>query len=245
LTKIDALKFAAVPDDRQVTLMKMNLKQRLLGCLIFAVLPVGAVKAQSPDADSVYVHRMMSLDRNADGVLDAGELPGKLAQMLQLHDANLDQKLDREELANVESRARQDRMKGANRQQAHPQHEGARYGKFGGAITGHQRLGNAIHGSPLDADQILRFALTFDADRDGGLNADELKRYANALAIRRAQGGRREVPSGEKRQPAALSPESAAPKGLSAPGLDSDEDPFASPDSAAGSKSTKGFTTPN
>lgn len=182
------------------------------------MLPQAAPSQGDPQTLSAYVRRMMSLDRNSDGYLSAGELPGKLSEMLQSYDGNHDGKLSTDELAAVEDAATAGRnptpdSKTSNR--AEPRR---------GAGRSPRRGGGDSPGSPLDARQILRFALTFDVDGDGGLNATELEKYAFALAARRAQQGRpggRRQPDDTEKQP---SPRRNVP-GLDTPG-DHKDDPF-------------------
>lgn len=173
--------------------------------LIFgqSVTCVFAQEAASPPKTpigSAYVQRMMSLDRDKDGFLSASELPGKLSEMLKKHDKNGDNRLGRLELARIEDDAISARDSGAGksaRQAARQRRGGRRAGAAGG--------------SPLDAKQILRFALTFDKDKDGGLSAEELQLYAQALAGRRAQAkklrdanSKSTEPDSEKRPAAGL-----------------------------------------
>ncbi|MEZ6132831.1 MAG: hypothetical protein R3C59_29535 [Planctomycetaceae bacterium] len=133
---------------------------------------------QPPDAQlpvSAYVQRMMTLDRNRDGHLSADELPATLKSLLTTQDGNGDQRLSPEELAVQETATRTHRDPPSDRPKS-----GRQRGGGGGARPERKA-------SPLDARQILRFALTFDVDQDGGLNATELQRYADALAVRRGQ----------------------------------------------------------
>lgn len=166
---------------------------------------------------SAYVQRMMSLDRDKNGFLSVSELPGKLAGIVEQHDLNGDRQLSRSELARIEDgavSARDDRP-GQSARQA------ARQRRGGGRTAG-------VGGSPLDAKQILRFALTFDKDNDGGLSAEELRVYATALAARRAQS--RKMPRGIPKTGKPDS-EKRAPAGLGSPN-DSQEDPFGPPKSS-------------
>lgn len=188
--------------------------------LIFLVSTVPTlVFAQSSNParpeESPYVQRMMSLDRNRDGLLSKEELPGKLSELLS-HDSNSDGKLNARELARIERDAIAKRNGGAvNTESA------------GRGRRGRPRRRNATTGSPLDAQQILRFALTFDADGDGGLNADELQRYAAALAVRRAEARKRHSSNEDETQedPPPRSENPNKPKGLGTPDKD-DKSPF-------------------
>ncbi|MEQ9407872.1 MAG: hypothetical protein RIK87_09090 [Fuerstiella sp.] len=155
-----------------------------------------ATPPQHPESApaSPYVQRMMSLDRDRDGFLSGAELPGKLAEMLKTQDTDDDGKLSPAELAAAENQARAardtrpadtDPRPGGSRRRAG---RGGAPGRGGGRPGG--RASSGGQGSPLDAAQILRFALTFDGDGDGGLNAQELRRYAAALAERRARSRR-------------------------------------------------------
>ena len=180
-----------------------------------------AQEAASPPkkpSGSAYVERMMSLDRDKNGVLSVSELPGKLAGMIEQHDLNGDRQLSRSELAGIEDQAvsaRDNRLGQSTRKAARQRRGGGRGGGRGAGVGG----------SPLDAKQILRFALTFDKDNDGGLSADELRVYATALAARRAQS--RKTSQGNPKTSKSDS-EKRAPAGLGSP-LDSQEDPFGPP----------------
>lgn len=187
---------------------------------------MGQVPAEQPSErpQSVYVQRMMSLDRDADGFLSANELPGKLVDLLK-HDANGDKRLDTLELSSIEQTA----MTGRDDQ------NGKRGDEKPIRRNGRNRnAAAATPGSPFDPEQILRFALTFDADKDGGLDAAELNRYARALASRRAKGRRRN----DAIDPSPRSPKDrqkgTAPKGLGDPSvLDDPALPFGSPPAGA------------
>ncbi len=170
-----------------------------LPCLLILVLatsslpafqpPVNSRPATNKPAASAYVQRMMSLDRNNDGRLSAEELPGKLADLISKHDRNKDKVLTPSELSQMESEAKAARD---NRPAAETSaRRGGPAGRRGRAGRGPRAGANAQRGSPLDAAQILKFALTFDNDGDGGLNAQELQIYADALAIRRAAARKR------------------------------------------------------
>ena len=186
---------------------------------LFGVVTVPSAMAQhETTVKSPYVRRMMSLDRNNDGFLTAAEIPPALSNLLD-HDANGDQRLDASELARIEQKAvgRRDDRPAAN---SDSQPTGRR-GRGG-------RRESGLPASPDDVKQILRFALTFDADEDGGLNASELRKYAAALAARRANGGRRrgERPSAGD----SGSPESKTKTpGLGDPSKQDDASPFGSP----------------
>ena len=177
------------------------------------------VTSQHPQTESAYVRRMMSLDADGSGTLTAEELPGKMSALVEQHDRNGDDQLDVEELSAIESSAHESRTR--------PPAQGSS-GRQGRRRTG----GGATGGSPLDPSQILKYALTFDADGDGGLNSAELRRYAAALAIRRgqgrgplmengppAQGAEPTVqPRGSGRPKASEKAGGAKPKGLSSDG---------------------------
>ncbi len=164
---------------------------------------------------SAYVKRMMSLDRNRDGFLEARELPGTLSQLIGQHDADSDGRLSPQELSSLEDKAM------AVRESQNPAatgDPGKAKGRSGRGPAAGRSQGKA---SPLDAKQILRFALTFDHNGDGGLSADELRRYTVALAARRAAHRASRVPTDGASPASDRSPsqQSAAPaKGLSADG---------------------------
>lgn len=179
----------------------------IIAVCIFPAIAVAqdSTRQQGPQTKSPYVARMMSLDRDRDGVLSKQELPESLTYLFK-HDENNDQKLDASELAKVELAAMAARDDRDSSVQSSRRRRG---GKQGNSAVG--------AGSPLDSEQILRFALTFDANKDGGLDASELRRYANALAIRRAQGRRRDSESNSNEQPSAPLKRDKDVKGLGAP----------------------------
>lgn len=166
---------------------------------------VGKTPSQSP-----YVQRMMSLDRNSDGFLAKNELPGSLAALVAGHDIDGDKMLSPSELSAIEDEALAARQPPQDSQRPRTRN------RSGTGRHGRRQSNTRGDGSPLDSKQILRFALTFDRDKDGGLNAAELQQYATALAKRRARGRRREA-SGSIQ----VAPEEPVnlPKGLGADGL--------------------------
>ena len=209
--------------------MAINHPTQVLTFLVLLAMVNQDSFAQVSESDSAYVARMMSLDRNGDGLLQASELPGKLAELLQKHDSNSDSMLDRSELASIEAKAQSERMSattGSSSDSVRNRGGQVTGGPARGPRGGGRRPAAGVQGSPLDAEQILRFALTFDTDKDGGLNADELKRYASALAVRRAVAQQnRANESGAGAMPKS-SPRDEPPKGLGSPGADTGEDPF-------------------
>ncbi len=161
---------------------------------------------------STYVQRMMSLDRNSDGLLSKAELPGDLAELVAKHDTDGDGSLSPSELAAIEREA----MASRQSQQTNKQPRGGNRPDAG--PRDRRQLNTRGDGSPVDPKQILRFALTFDRDKDGGLNAAELQQYAIALAKRRERGLRQERTGAEQDTP----PNSATlptAKGLGADGV--------------------------
>ncbi|MEZ6121917.1 MAG: hypothetical protein R3C49_01935 [Planctomycetaceae bacterium] len=202
--------------------MMSPMLRTILGAGLIIALGAEMVFSQMPESalggPSAYVQRMLSLDRDGSGTLSASELPGKLGELIRQHDQNADGVLDVSELTQIESAAMQQRNSQAPTSESSENTPGRRGGR---------RAASQEIGSPLDPAQILKFALTFDKDGDGGLNAGELKAYAQALAARRSQGrgplleGRtddpangsgRPSPSATRKNDAAGRP--AAPKGL-------------------------------
>ena len=154
---------------------------------------------------------MMSLDRNSDGLLAKIELPGNLSALIAKHDVNGDGKLSPSELSAIEDKALAARQSPQDSKQP-----GGRNNRPGVGPRGRRQSNAQGNGSPVDSKQILRFALTFDKDKDGGLNAAELQQYATALAKRRAQGRRQESVGPEQDAPTKSGPIS---KGLGADGV--------------------------
>jgi len=161
---------------------------------------------------STYVQRMMSLDRNSDGLLSKAELPGDLADLLAKYDEDGDGNLSPSELSEIEREA----MASRQSQQTNKQPRGN--SRPGAGPRGRRHLNTQGDGSPVDPKQILRFALTFDKDKDGGLNAAELQQYATALAKRRARGLRQPVAGSEQDTPQNSTPLPKV-KGLGADGV--------------------------
>ncbi|HIE97150.1 MAG TPA: hypothetical protein EYG03_01590 [Planctomycetes bacterium] len=164
--------------------------------------PQAGKSAADTENLSPYVRRMMSLDRNSDGRLSKNELPGDLAALLTKHDKDGDGNLTPPELSAIEREAM------ASRQSQQTNKQPRRSRRPGAGPRGRRQLNTSGDGSPVDPKQILRFALAFDKDKDGGLDAAELRQYATALAKRRERG---------LRQPVAGSAQDAPPKSAPLP----------------------------
>lgn len=177
----------------------------------FLLLDAASCQPSLESEQSAFVRRMLSLDRDKDGVLSGTELPGTMKDLLQ-HDENSDGKLNAAELALAEQAAKSTRSSHA------PEPAGSSRKGRRGRVTGSNRRAG---GSPLDAAQIIRFAKSFDADGDGILNAAELKKYAIALAARKT----RDRSKSTAREP-VQSTGSQPPAGLKAPSSLEDSDPF-------------------
>lgn len=148
--------------------------------------------ATAPTAGEI-LKRLKSSDQNSDGLVDESELPPLFQRHFADADANKDQYLDTRELV-----------------------------RLAGTIVKPRSTQSTPAVSPEDVQQVLDFALEFDKDNDGGLNAAELTEYAKATALRRAQnGGRRRGRGQDGGRP------SDAPKGLGAPEVGT-SDPFGS-----------------
>lgn len=229
----------------------MNHRQTTSSLVTFSVLSIVAIipfsnsnAALATQAESAFAKRMMTMDRNKDGYLTAEEIPKSLLKGIMDADLNKDGKWTAKELSTVSMQAMKDRAdtsaaagntKVGNRRQNR---------------SGRGRLGRGPArpdtgpGSPLDAAQILKFALTFDIDKDSGLNPDELRRYASALAKRRSAARRQresesaEVNKGDRgmKKPSAIPlpevPDRSAPaknsSGLKSKSNSRDADPFGS-----------------
>ncbi|MEP3479417.1 MAG: hypothetical protein ABJZ55_09235 [Fuerstiella sp.] len=176
---------------------KTELSVSALILLLVGIFPKHELVAASPiQEESAFAKRMMTMDRNQDGFLTVDELPKSVLAGIANADLNKDGKWTAQELSSVSRQAMQDRAK-----------ESAALTKpqAGGSRTARRRTGRGPAratsgpGSPLDSAQILKFALTFDLDKDSGLNQQELLRYAAALAGRRAQARQqREASSTDK-----------------------------------------------
>lgn len=147
------------------------------GCLALAF----ADDEKKPEQTaSPFSRRLMALDTNSDGKLSAGELKERHPDLLQKYDTNKDGLLSQSEIALAKPTGQRLGNNGTG-----PSRNGM--GRRGGGGSG--------GGGFANADQILRFALTFDLDKDDGLNAAELKKFAEGLAARRSQGRRGQRPT--------------------------------------------------
>lgn len=159
-----------------------------IALLLLPVLPSQRLIAGLPNQEeSAFAKRMMTMDRNKDGFLTTNEIPKSLLKGISSADLNKDGKWTAKELSNVSRQAMQNRAKESAA--ADNPKQGGRNQNRTGRGRGGRGPGrpDAGPGSPLDAAQILKFALTFDLDKDAGLNPDELRRYASALAVRRSR----------------------------------------------------------
>ncbi len=181
----------------------MNRSRVVMGFLILTLLACFSIEStartqdekqvkQAPAAEQPYAVRIMSRDRDGDGRLSGAEIPPALNRQLDKLDRNKDRALSPEELKGVLAP--------------------------GGGTTNAR---NPAQGQAEMEKQILQFALTFDADKDGGLNSAELKKYAAALAARRSTGRSRGGRRGQRTN--APDSQKAGPRGLSG---DDDNDPF-------------------
>ena len=199
--------------------------------------PRPATDQRQPPQRSAYVDKMLQQDRNKDGRLSKEELPASQHHLWK-HDLNDDGLLGPRELAAIEAGTAEDggRPDAGERpgdgRSGPAGLRGSRRGAGGRGLRGGQRgpqnSGPGSAAGAVDAQQILRFALTFDVDQDGGLNAAELRKYANALAARRARGRRQQGGEDPARRPPQQ--QSAPAKGLGDPSTKDDpNDPFGGP----------------
>lgn len=176
----------------------------LLTCLPAQPL-VAALPSQQ---ESAFAKRMMTMDRNKDGFLTPDELPKSVLAGIESSDLNKDGKWTAKELSTLSQRAMQNRAK-ESAASTKPKADGSQ------ATRRRTRRGptrpNSGPGSPLDAAQILKFAMTFDLDNDSGLNQEELRRYAEALAGRRARA-RQQREASSTNQPGEDSATKAVPQ---------------------------------
>lgn len=135
--------------------------------------------------ESAFAKRMMTMDRNKDGFLTTDEVPKALLKGIAAADRNQDGKWTVTELSSVAEQATQNRAKESASVEG-VQHTGRAQTRTRRTGRGPARPTSGV-GSPLDAAQILKFALTFDLNKDGALSHDELRKYASALAIRRSR----------------------------------------------------------
>lgn len=216
--------------------MKTTKVMQWTGCLAAAVVLTAWLPAGVPQQDqSAFVKRMMTLDRNRDGILSKDEVPAAMISQIAAADINQDGQWTPTELHRFNTTSGPNSKSSAK---AGTNTSEQRRGRAGRGGRGNNRRADSGPGSPLDAAQILRFALTFDDDRDGGLNASELKRYADALAVRRgrarrdreggeaktAEGSGLQIPRSEERSPASKEKEASGLKSREG----SSDDPFGS-----------------
>lgn len=154
--------------------------------------PGGPGGPGAPDAPA-FVERLLSFDESKDGTISKSELPERMHGILERHDANQDGVLDKTELAQVAAQFAQRRGGGP------------------GAPRGGPGRGRpAGRGGPPSPEQFVEHAMTFDADQDGKLNRDEMRKLAEEFTRRagpgRARGlggpGRRPDAGGRPRRPA-------------------------------------------
>ena len=136
------------------------------------------------EGDSAFVQRMMTLDRDRDGFLSEQELPPFFRSRISELDGDRDGRLSRAELAASETSTKESDLSG--RKGRAPAGD-SMAGQPPMRRAGRGRASATGRGSPLDAEQILKFALSFDVNRDGSLGPEELREYSFALAARRAQ----------------------------------------------------------
>ena len=181
---------------------KTELSVSAVVLLLASMFPANELTAALPNQEeSAFAKRMMSMDRNKDGFLTVDELPKSVLAGIASADLDKDGKWTAKELSSVSREAMQNRAKesaAVTKSQADgSQTTRRRSGRRTGRGSARPDSGP---GSPLDAAQILKFAMTFDLDKDSGLNQEELRQYADALAVRRARSRQQREASSPNKQ---------------------------------------------
>ncbi len=133
---------------------------------------------------------IMALDVDRDHTLSAEEIKNAPEELLTL-DKNKDGKLTEDEFAGPPP--------GAGNRRGARDGQGARGNRGAGRQHGEDR-------GPPSPDQFVHHALDFDFDKDGKLNADELRKFAEELSRHRPDGpsgaeGPDDGPRGRPRRP--------------------------------------------
>lgn len=173
--------------------------------------PEGAARERDParpgNAEEMLA-RMLSFDKNEDGKLTKDELPERMQGMIARGDTNGDGAIDKEELAKLveslrergdERRPRGDRPDGRG-----PDGRGA-----GRPDAGTEGRGGP--GGPPSPENLVTFAMRFDADGDEKLSREELLEFARQMQRRRGGEGNPEARGGQ-RPPRGERPEGRDPR---------------------------------
>lgn len=199
-----------------------------IAMMVLALSPTQLLNAAvSNQEESAFARRMMTMDRNKDGFLTTDEIPKSLIKGIMAADLNEDGKWTAKELSMLSQEATKQRSNNASAssttQSGTPRPNRARQRR-------RPARSSSGPGSPLDAAQILKFALTFDLDKDSGLNPEELRKYAAALAVRRSEARRQR----EAESPALKDTKASQKSGLTLPSSEL-------PDRAAQDKKSSGL----
>ena len=163
-----------------------------------------------------FIQRLMSFDDNKDGQLSKEELPERMQRILERHDRDENGKLDRNELQNMAAEASRragrgsfgGRERGGFGGRPGGREEGRGFGPpdgerrgprgfdapeggrgFGRPEEGRRGPGGRFGGGPPDPEQFVERALEFDANKDGKLDRDELRKLAEGMSQRFGRGG--------------------------------------------------------
>lgn len=197
-----------------------------IAIMALALSPDQLLNAAFPNQEeSAFARRMMTMDRNKDSFLTTDEIPKSLIKGIAAADLNKDGKWTAKELSTLSQEATKQRSNNAGASST------TQSGRPNRTRRGRRPArSESGPGSPLDAAQILKFALTFDLDKDSGLNPEELRKYASALAVRRSEARRQR----EAESPTQKDAKASQKSGLALPSSEL-------PDRAAQDKKSSGL----
>jgi Ca2+-binding EF-hand superfamily protein len=127
----------------------------------------------SPKAAKAFVDQLRQFDENEDGAIAKSELPGRLHTVIDTHDKNKNGSLDKDELDLIGQNSGANETGGRS---GPPRDRGPSGPQDGGP-----------GGPPSPADLVTE-AMSFDANKDGKLDQDELMKFAEELQHRGPPG---------------------------------------------------------
>lgn len=143
-------------------------------------------------ADDSFAQRLVTLDEDNDGALSVKELPEHMQQYFATSDHDNDGRLKGDEVKSLASKLGRDRMKPD--EESVPNNDVSEVPRGAGPAmrSGPGRAGPGMRGGPggeqpSPADFVAR-ALTFDGNKDGSLDQEELLKFAEDMVARRGPG---------------------------------------------------------